>query len=392
MESHMESPIEPILYMYPNRYNWRRHRTFFKEKINCKKFLECLVNDNDNNNSNDNNNDNNNSNALNTIETKKKSQLYVKYTKKYYFISKLDKESLEYKKFISILSNNDNNNDNDNNNNDNEFICIKVGNDKLKNEYEISKTLQSLNIPVFMNYHCILECRDNLCIDNETRCLDVKRDLCGFEPKDVRYAIDFPDEIDVPVNIIVMPYIKYGEIGLHAWSPETFYILKNCLKHMIMALLYAAYKLNFIHGLGWLENGGIHDGNLLLNKTDLKSISYGEFGELEIIDGYYPVINDYHNGGFIDYNKIKYGDGNGDGSNCDWMIYHDIKYIVNHITLARECNLPPLSFISFLDKLSTCYKYVNIETNKSKCITAKKISKEICDMLCHEIDIFEYDY
>ena len=349
--------MELIMHMYPNRYNQNKHRTMFKKKINCKSFLECLNNNNDNNNENP-------------------PHLYLHYTRKYDFISKLDKESLEYKKLISILTNNNN-----------EFICIKVGNDKLINEYDVSKTLETLNIPVFMNFHCILECKDNLCVDNKTLCLDVKRDFRGFDPKDDRYAESFPDEINVPVNILVMPYFKYGEIGLNIWSFETLYILKNCLKHMIMALLYASYKLNFIPSSRWLENGGIRDGNLLLGKTDLKSISYGEFGKLEIIDGYYPVINDYHNGGFIDYsvNLLK---SENDLENYDWMIYLDIHYIINHITLASECKLPILSFISFIEKLQECYRF----DNYSKGITVKKISKEICDMLCHEIDIFEYDY
>ena len=65
----------------------------------------------------------------------------------------------------------------------------------------------------------MLECKDNLCIDNQSKFLDVKNSNKNY--------YDEIDEIDVPVNILVMPYILYGEIGMHEWSFDTFYILKR---------------------------------------------------------------------------------------------------------------------------------------------------------------------
>ena len=352
-----DSFMETIISMSRNRYNYRNHRTMIKYKIDCKKMKECL--DKDNN-------------------------IHFLYCNRmqYNFLSKLDKDSPEYKKFISLLDKN-------------EFLCIKVGNDKLKSEYNISESLKQLNIPVFMNMHCILECNDNLCIDNKIKFLDVKRNIIygygyEYESNDNIYSKSFPDEINVPVNILVMPYIEYGEIGLHIWSRETFHILKNCLKHIVMSLLYSAYKIDFIHNCNYDDyRCGLHEGNLLLGKTDLQKISYGEFGELEIIDGYIPVINDYHTGGFIDYgshnnmnipNIPKYEKQHIE-NNFEWMIYEDIRHIINCITIRSECKIDTDN-CNFISNIKNLYKYENY----SKGITITSISKNVCDALCSEID------
>ena len=112
--------MEPFDYMKPNRYNQHKHKTMFKNKLNCKKFYELL-----------------------SIDNNANKELYLYFTRNEYdFLSKLDKDSLEYKKFIDLIVNNDS-------------LCIKVGNDRLKHEYKVSKTLQQLNIPIFINYYTI---------------------------------------------------------------------------------------------------------------------------------------------------------------------------------------------------------------------------------------------
>ena len=351
MSSINEKNIYAIDYMKLNRYNQRHHKTMFKNKINCKKFYELLesCNVDDNNES-------------------VKKDLYLYFDRKEYdFLSKLDKESLEYKKFIDLIVNN------------NDSLCIKVGNDKLKHEYKVSETLQQLNIPVFISQLCILECKDNLCIDNKSKFLDIKRNI--QYDYDIREAKLHPDEIDVPVNILVMPYIIYGEIGMHVWSFDTFYILKNCMKHMVMALMYASYKLDFIHGYYYGES--CHDSNLLLGKTDLKRIYYGEFGELEIIDGFIPVINDYHTGGFIDYTMI---DKSIPSHNHDYIVYMCIHRLIGSITMASECQIPMMNNGECLQKINELYEFVD-----SKIVRVTPITKEICDMICSEIDKINYD-
>jgi hypothetical protein len=354
MNSINEKTIYALDYMKLNRYNQRHHKTMFKNKINCKKFYELLESYNiDNNNE--------------SVKQDLYLYLYLYFDRKEYdFLSKLDKESLEYKKFIDLLLNN-------------ESLCIKIGNDKLKHEYKVSETLQQLNIPVFINHLCILECKDNLCIDNTHKFLDIKRNIqCNYDEREAKL---FPDEIDVPVNILVMPYIIYGEIGMHVWSFDTFYILKNCMKHMVMALLYASYKLDFIHG--YLYGESCHDSNLLLGKTDLKSISYGEFGELEIIDGFIPVINDYHTGGFIDYTMI---DKSIPSHNHDYIVYMGIHRIINSITMASECKIPMMNNCECLQKINELYEFKD-----SRIVRVTPITKEICDMICSEIDKINYD-
>jgi hypothetical protein len=335
----------PIIEMNPNRYNYSKHKTMFKNKINCKKFYELI----------------------DVVDEFVKKELYLYFTRAHYnkfdFLSKLDKESLEYKNFIILLVNN-------------ESLCIKVGNDRLKHEYKVSETLQQLNIPIFITHLCLLKCKDNLCIDNENKFLDIKRSIQSNSNYDERAAKLYPDEIDTPVNILVMPYILYGEIDLHVWNSDTFYILKNCMKHMVMALLYASYKLNFIHG--YYYGDSCHTGNLLLGKTDLKSISYGEFGELEIIDSYIPIINDYHNGGFIDYTNLDMSDP---ASYHDYIVYMGIHRIINSVTMASECKLPMVDFYDCLQKINELYEFKD-----SKIVRVTPITKEICIMICNEID------
>ena len=73
-----------------------------------------------------------------------KKELYLYFTRAHYnkfnFLSKLDKESLEYKKFIDLIVNN-------------ESLYIKVGNDRLKHEYKVSITMSSeCKLP--MSYNC----------------------------------------------------------------------------------------------------------------------------------------------------------------------------------------------------------------------------------------------
>lgn len=357
MESVNNFPLCPIEYMRLNRYSGGKHKTMFKNKINCKIFYEH-------------------------IKSKSNSKdLYLYFNRsEYNFISKLDKESPEYNKFIFVLSENDQ-------------VCIKIGNDKLLREYENSKTLEKLNIPVFITQYCILQCKDNLCIDEKTHFLDVIRVLNEYPSINNIYAERFPDEKDTPVNILVMPYIKYGEFSLYNWTTDSLHIFKNCLKHIIMTLLYASFKLEFIHSYGYNENGELRDGNLLLGKTDLKSISYGEFGTLEIIDGYMPFINDCHNGGFINYEKlIIENTANIENSeninknnkiyNHDWMIYLQIETIINLSTIRSECCLSCVSTIDCIQSIRELYNFPDC----SKGVTIKQISKEVCDIICNAID------
>jgi len=351
INENIEKSKYPIEYMYPNRYSSRKHKTMFKNKINCKEFCE----------------------KMNTSEAIDKNLYLCFHGSEYNFLSKLDKDSSEYKKFISTL-------------NENEFICIKVGNDKLlQREYHISNELLKLNIPVFMTHYCILECKDNLCIDGKTRFLDINKSVLDrYDRYDRDNADDCPYDIDVPVSILVMQYIQYSEFGLYVWGKDKFHIVKNCLKHMVMSLLYASYKIHFIHSYIYNSHLKTRDGNLLLGKTDLKSISYGEFGELEIIDGYIPIINDYHNGGFIDYSLSDSNDGE---HNHDWMVYLDIRTIIIFFNIRSECKLPLIDTGNIMLMIQNLYTFKDL----SEGVTVVPISKDICDKLCNEIDKFDFE-
>ena len=107
-----------------------------------------------------------------------------------------------------------------------------------------------------------------------------------------------------------MPNIDLGRIDEFKWNRTNFIILKNVLKHIIISLFYAYNKIGFIHK-------DLHLGNILLQKTKLKEISYGDFGSLECM-GFIPIIMDFDKSNINEEYPSK--------------VYNDIKKYIGHIS------------------------------------------------------------
>lgn len=227
-------------------------------------------------------------------------------------------------------------------------IIVKIGTDKLlTKEYDIGKIIDILHLPTFINFICIFSCNDNI------KSIDSK--LNNNNNTNRKYLCRKTGD---KLTIIIMPYIKLGLLYIFKWNRDNFYILKNMLKHIIMSLCYARFKIGFIHK-------DLHIGNVLIKHTTRKNIDYKEFGHLETFN-YIPIIIDY------DRSIIKQSN---DFDEPD--IYNDFFRIISG--LCQDVN--------------TVFDIPQFNTLNSKYKSQKlPITNEICTNLCKEIDKFEIRY
>jgi len=171
-------------------------------------------------------------------------------------------------------------------------IVVKIGPSILTKEFQIAKELETLKLSTFLHYYCKFQCLDDFnSLNNSSKYLC--KDSSGKE-----------------ITILVMPDIILGQIGNYKWNRTNFIILKNVLKHIIISLFYAYNKIGFIHK-------DLHLGNILLQKTKLKEISYGDFGSLECM-GFIPIIMDFDKSNINEEYPSK--------------VYNDIKKYIGHIS------------------------------------------------------------
>ena len=82
------------------------------------------------------------------------------------------------------------------------------------------------------------------------------------------------------VGILVMKHYKLGSIYNYEWNESNFSILKNIIKQVIFAIIYAYETIGFIHG-------DLHSGNVLLKDSKKCYIEYEkhklEVNKLEVI-------------------------------------------------------------------------------------------------------------
>jgi len=223
-------------------------------------------------------------------------------------------------------------------------IVVKIGPDKLQNEYEIGKLLDTLKLPTFLGYMCMFSCLDNFYTfkgksKEEKEFLNSKRtSLCKKDGE--------------KITILVMPYINSGTIDKYTWTKQNFNILKNVIKHIVITILYSSVSIGFIHN-------DAHLGNIMIQKTKRKNIKYGEFYELEIIDGIMPIIMDY------DKAIIK-----GDSFDLS-LVYNDINKVFNLLNAELKIKFN-ISKILDLIKMLTTEKQL--------------ITNTVCNTLLYEID------
>ena len=219
-------------------------------------------------------------------------------------------------------------------------LVIKIGSNKLNNEYIIGEKLNTLNLPTFLRFNNILHCNTDDAVDD---------------------AVD-NDDSKLINTILVMPYMKLESIYNYNWNTNNFNILKNVIKHIVMSILYARYKIGFIHC-------NLHRGNILVKQTTKETISYGELGEVNLL-GYMPIIMDY------DMSFIKY-----EVDIYELDIYDDLFRIIICLCQDLKIVFDTSGFIILVYNL--------IKTNN---IISNIASRHNCEKLCSEIDKFTIRY
>jgi len=228
-------------------------------------------------------------------------------------------------------------------------IVVKIGPELLLEEYKIGEILEDkIRLPIFIGFYCIFNCLD-----------DFQR--CKTKSKDEQIEInkkrrDLCKKNGNKINVLVMPYISGNHIQNIKWKIDELNILKNIMIHIIISLIYAYTKIGFIHG-------DLHLGNVILQKTKRKNITYGEFGNIEIHGGIMPIIMDY-------------GKSNLDVKNPDFL-YEDIKRIISLICSESNLVCDSLNFIIFIKSL---------QSKKTP------ITTEICKLICNHIDDIKCNY
>lgn len=151
-------------------------------------------------------------------------------------------------------------------------VVVKIGeSDDIRREYEWNEMLQS--IKGFVKYICFFQCND---------------DFRSITPSSRSSICKGPGS---GMNVILMPWFPLGSISDFKWQEHDPVLLQSCLKHAMLSMLHAFYKLHMIHG-------DFHTGNVLLKKTKQKIITYNipQLGEFTIeIHGIRPWIIDFEN-------------------------------------------------------------------------------------------------
>ena len=159
-------------------------------------------------------------------------------------------------------------------------VVLKFGYiDSFIKEYDISTELNGL--PNFIKYFCKIECNDDIknIINNKDNISNYK--ICNYG--------------DNKIGILVMKYYNLGCVNDYEWNDNNFNILKNIIKQVIFAVIYAYKTKGFIHG-------DLHCGNVLLKIKRNCSIQY-ESNNL-IIEKYEAIIMDFEKSKINETNKI----------------------------------------------------------------------------------------
>jgi predicted unusual protein kinase regulating ubiquinone biosynthesis (AarF/ABC1/UbiB family) len=96
-----------------------------------------------------------------------------------------------------------------------------------------------------------------------------------------------------------MPHFSLGRLDKYPWNRSNFDTFKNVLKHISCSLLHAYETTGFVHN-------DAHFGNILLRKTKIETIQYGDDVSLRVIGGILPVIVDLEKSFIDESNEMKY--------------------------------------------------------------------------------------
>ena len=159
-------------------------------------------------------------------------------------------------------------------------IVLKFGIlESIQKEYLISNEL--IQLPNFIRYFCKIKCNENIknIINNKETISNYKMCHCGVNP----------------VGILVMKYYILGSIDNYDWNENNFDVLKNVIKQVIFAIIYAYKTTGFIHG-------DLHCGNILLKYKKTNELKYGS--KSLIINDLEVVIMDFEKSKLNQQNKI----------------------------------------------------------------------------------------
>lgn len=149
----------------------------------------------------------------------------------------------------------------------------------IEKEYLISKEL--LNIPNFIRYFCIIKCNDDI-----KNIINNKKTISNY--KMCHYGNNL-------IGILVMKHYYLGCVDNYDWNENNFNLLKNIIKQVVFAIIYAYETKGYIHG-------DLHSGNILLKTKRNDEITYNKkklkINELE------AVIMDFEKSKLNENNKI----------------------------------------------------------------------------------------
>ena len=144
-------------------------------------------------------------------------------------------------------------------------VVLKFGIfESIDKEYKISKELMLL--PNFIRYFCMIKCNENI-----KNIINNKKTISNY--KMCHYGED-------EIGILVMKHYNLGCIDNYDWNENNFDLLKNIIKQVVFAIMYAYEIKGFIHG-------DLHSGNILLKPKRNSEITYNKktliLNELEVV-------------------------------------------------------------------------------------------------------------
>lgn len=94
-----------------------------------------------------------------------------------------------------------------------------------------------------------------------------------------------------------MKHYYLGCVDNYDWNDNNFYLLKNIIKQVVFAIIYAYETKGFIHG-------DLHSGNILLKQKRNNEITYNK--KILILYELEAVIMDFEKSKLNQNNKIDY--------------------------------------------------------------------------------------
>jgi len=159
-------------------------------------------------------------------------------------------------------------------------VVLKFGIlESIEKEYKISQEL--LELPNFIKYFCIIRCNDEI-----KNIINNKKTISNYK---------ICDNVDNEIGILVMKHYYLGCVDNYDWNENNFDLLKNIIKQVVFAIIYAYETKGFIHG-------DLHSGNILLKSKRNNEITYNK--KILILNELEAVIMDFEKSKLNQKNKI----------------------------------------------------------------------------------------